>query len=46
MASLPLTTWIRLIVWFAIGIVVYFTYSIHHSKLAGGSAPTDKPQAR
>jgi APA family basic amino acid/polyamine antiporter len=34
MVSLPLTTWIRLIVWFAIGMVIYFTYSVRRSKLA------------
>jgi APA family basic amino acid/polyamine antiporter len=33
------TNWVRLIVWMAIGLVVYFTYSRHHSKLtAGGNA--------
>ena len=33
MAFLPLDTWIRLFVWMAIGIVVYFTYSKNHSLL-------------
>jgi APA family basic amino acid/polyamine antiporter len=33
MASLPLDTWIRLIAWMALGIVIYFAYSIKHSKL-------------
>ena len=33
MAFLPLDTWIRLLVWMAIGIVVYFTYSKNHSLL-------------
>jgi APA family basic amino acid/polyamine antiporter len=34
MASLPWPTWRRLIVWFVIGIVVYFAYGIRHSRLA------------
>jgi APA family basic amino acid/polyamine antiporter len=33
MASLPWPTWRRLIVWFVIGIVVYFAYGIRHSRL-------------
>jgi APA family basic amino acid/polyamine antiporter len=43
MAALPLTTWIRLIVWFLIGIVVYFSYSVRQSKLAG--PPPNPPSA-
>jgi APA family basic amino acid/polyamine antiporter len=33
MYGLPPDTWARLLVWMAIGLVVYFTYSRHHSKL-------------
>ncbi|HEX8531150.1 MAG TPA: amino acid permease C-terminal domain-containing protein, partial [Cytophagales bacterium] len=33
MASLPLDTWIRLVVWMLIGIVIYFVYSRKHSLL-------------
>ena len=31
MAGLPLDTWIRLFVWMAIGLAIYFAYSRHHS---------------
>lgn len=33
MNSLPLDTWIRLIDWMSIGLVIYFAYSYSHSKL-------------
>ncbi|HEY7292739.1 MAG TPA: amino acid permease [Vicinamibacterales bacterium] len=33
MASLPWATWERLIIWMAIGIVIYFTYGRKNSKL-------------
>jgi APA family basic amino acid/polyamine antiporter len=34
MFSLPVENWYRLIGWLAIGLVIYFTYSRHHSVLA------------
>ncbi|AEM79935.1 amino acid permease [Thermoanaerobacter wiegelii] len=34
MASLPWETWVRLIVWLIIGLIIYFSYGRHHSKLA------------
>jgi APA family basic amino acid/polyamine antiporter len=34
MISLPWRTWERLIIWFAIGIVIYFAYGVRHSRLA------------
>jgi APA family basic amino acid/polyamine antiporter len=33
MMSLPVGNWLRLIGWMAIGLVIYFTYSRHHSTL-------------
>ena len=33
MAFLPWVTWVRFAVWLVIGVTVYFSYSIHHSKL-------------
>ena len=35
MLGLPRATWERLIIWMAIGIVVYFAYGQRHSKLRG-----------
>ena len=34
MKSLPWRTWERLIIWFVIGMVLYFGYGVWHSKLA------------
>jgi APA family basic amino acid/polyamine antiporter len=36
MLSLPVLTWIRFVVWLAIGLVIYFLYSVRHSKLRRG----------
>ena len=33
MAGLPWSTWERLIIWMAIGIVIYFTYGFTHSEV-------------
>jgi APA family basic amino acid/polyamine antiporter len=34
MISLPWRTWERLIIWFVVGIVIYFAYGVRHSRLA------------
>lgn len=33
MVSLPFDTWLRLIIWLIIGMVIYFTYGRHHSRV-------------
>jgi APA family basic amino acid/polyamine antiporter len=33
MLSLPLLTWIVVVVWLLVGLVIYFTYSTQHSKV-------------
>ncbi|MCC6329630.1 MAG: amino acid permease [Acidobacteria bacterium] len=42
MNSLPLDTWIRLIDWMAIGLLVYFGYSYSNSKLATTETEADE----
>ena len=37
MYKLGWINWARLIVWLVIGLVIYFTYGIHHSKLRQGA---------
>ena len=44
MYALPLESWIRLIIWMALGVVVYFAYGQKNSKLATGEEqPEDDP---
>lgn len=36
MLSLPIETWIRFFVWLAVGLLIYFLYSMGHSRLQHG----------
>ena len=36
MLSLPIETWIRFFIWLAIGLAIYFFYSVRHSRLRHG----------
>ncbi len=37
MAALPLDTWLRLLIWLAIGMMIYFLYGTKHSRVQAGS---------
>lgn len=39
MVSLPRDTWIRLVVWLAIGLTIFFTYGRKHSRISSAPRP-------
>jgi APA family basic amino acid/polyamine antiporter len=42
MAALPLGTWLRLVIWMALGFIIYFTYGIRKSNLRKTANPKHK----
>ena len=36
MLSLPILTWLRFFVWLGLGLIIYFIYSVRHSRLQHG----------
>ena len=44
MYKLGWVNWARLIIWLAIGLVIYFTYSRHHSKVQALATQAPKPK--
>jgi len=43
MMSLPGVTWLRLVIWLAVGMVIYFSYGVKHSRVQEGLPPFDTP---
>jgi APA family basic amino acid/polyamine antiporter len=43
MFSLPVENWIRLVVWLAIGFLIYFGYGRRHSVMVNYTGPRDQP---
>lgn len=38
MCSMPAENWLRLALWFAVGMAIYFLYGRRHSRLKGTAA--------
>jgi len=39
MLGLPGETWLRLVIWLVLGLIIYFTYGRNHSRVQEGLAP-------
>src|SRR5262249_55115367 len=46
MAALPGDTWLGLIIWLAIGMIIYFTYGRHHSRVQQAKAMSGATSAK
>ena len=45
MLNLSLETWIRFVIWMALGFIIYFAYSRHRSRLAVHARESDRAAA-
>jgi APA family basic amino acid/polyamine antiporter len=45
MVSLPRDTWLRLLIWLVVGMVVYVSYGRHHSRVQAGEAAGQRAMA-
>ena len=43
MASLPVETWVRFVVWLVVGLCIYIVYSRHHSEFGTPAHPVAQP---
>ena len=39
MCGLPLDTWLRFVIWLAVGLAFYALYGVRHSRVAHAGAP-------
>jgi APA family basic amino acid/polyamine antiporter len=39
MAGLPGATWLRLVIWMAVGLLIYFAYGMRNSRISQGEKP-------
>ena len=46
MIGLPFDTWLRLIIWLIVGMVIYFTYGRYHSRVQTGAGGPKTPEPR
>jgi basic amino acid/polyamine antiporter, APA family len=44
MFGLPADSWLRLLGWLVVGLVIYFGYGRWHSRLAAAAAPAQAAQ--